>query len=302
VVHAVLLPTGDMFAAYRSGKSIAFKRGPLSQLPAATETQVIAAPGLSPTAVTDGLFVAVSGNIVAIFWHETGGPGAGGIVLGRWGFRRFRITDGVFLDTAAVYASDLSTGPSAQLRAATATDGNIWLAYAVTSGTDGTVNLNIRRMLPATGALDSPASFGGGPGTALGDGFLVCPPDGTVWLFWTQSDGVHSATFTGGVWTAIQNVSSTTPADTQPFVTLAADGAMWLSFNRGPGNGVFISRRDPTSGNWDSGRRAAGAPLNAIVAAPVIAADPSGALWIVWLLSPSGAASKLHYRQLIPTI
>jgi len=292
---AVALPNGEYVVAYQTGSTgstasdVKFKRGTLSALSAANPVSIADTAGTAE----DLPFAVLTGDIVTFFFR----------VGTAWNFRRYKHTDGTFLDPSPV-SLGTAAGTGSALHAAAA-GGFIWFAYGNSGGT--TMTMGRLNPTPTAAVVDTiiPAALTGTTPFVV----AVGATDATVFYKENGTNGgikAIVATGTNPAWAGAGVLVPTTDtaADIQPAVVRDPDGTLFLFTARtvsGTNSEIFLRRRDPIINNWGTAQQ--------VVANPSADQNPhplrvSGqGIWLLWRSDRNGASNvDLFAKRIVTSI
>ncbi|MFI6289867.1 DUF6519 domain-containing protein [Streptomyces sp. NPDC051018] len=286
--HLVALPDGELLIAYRSGlvgsAGVSMKQAALSDLGNASETVVSDISGVDETQP----FVTLTGDVATVFFHHS--------TANLWHYRRWRHTDGTWIDAAGPVKLVTSPAVGREFHAAVGSGSKIWAA--LTTGT----GVHVLRFDVDSGTKDHEHDFG----TAQdGDPFVLTTREGDVWLFWVDTGGnVHAVRFHGGDWEDenIVVLSESGGAKARnPCAVEDPDGGIWLFWSKGEveKGDLFVMRRDPVTGGWGGVRQLTTTAGDDV--APFTLIAPDNTIWIFWTSTRSGTPN-VYYKRLVTAV
>ncbi|MGY1694616.1 DUF6519 domain-containing protein [Geodermatophilus sp. SYSU D00814] len=271
----VALPGGEVLVAYQEGPNdvattdVRMKRARFDGLADADAVPVASTAGAAdqfPHAV-------VVGDLVVFFVQVALAAGS------RWFFRRYRHTDGTFLDAVPQELSPATTSVPAPLHAAAGGD-VVWVAFP-----DGT-RLRMMRLNPRTGAVDNRGEFSA-PGAL--DVFVLGNSATSATVF-VDGDGIRTINGSGAGWASVaEPVPGSDGDDTRPAAVRDADGVTYLVTFRpveGASNDIVLRRRDVVTGHWTPPQRLSEHPSND--QRPVLVMVPGQGIWVFWMSNRLG--------------
>jgi hypothetical protein len=270
-----LLPGGELIVSYRENLKrrgeVWFRRARFADLATATGERVTP-PATAESWVVDHQLVVSGDHVVFLYMMPSAAAHTRPLL-----YRRYRHTDRTWLDAAP---GVVSQGPVSQFHAARDPSGKVWVAFAVSGGTDSNT-VQVARLDLGTGTLDQAGALTPAlPHSAAGRLFALCTAGGAVWIFWTEPQGFRFRLFRGGAWFDAQTVPGTATASGSMEFKMVADSSerLWLFWTRpdAPG-GLFVTWRDPLTGSWapPSQVSAQGTIEDAVI-------TPENTIWIIW--------------------
>ncbi|MBZ4417425.1 DUF6519 domain-containing protein [Myxococcus sp. RHSTA-1-4] len=274
---AAPLPDGGALLTYQREVSGIFCKRLLPGLDPGAPEQQVSDSGSAPA-------VRVHGNLAAFFFFTTTGS--------QWQFRRYRHTDGVFIDSSPKsFASIPNTTTQRHFHATVDNSGRIWAGFRTG------VDIGVARLSLADGVVTQLGTFNSG-GIDF-DPFLVPDNEGQALLFWgNDSGGLRVASFRADGSSQVDTVPTTQQGDANPTAVMDVMGDLWLFFNRNANNEIWFIRRG-ADGTWWPARMLTGARNSNILPHAVLA--PDGSIWLFYLASRTGP-SNIVFRRLYTSI
>jgi len=284
---AVALPNGEFIVAYQTGQTgnaasdVKFKRGTLAGLPTASPQTI----SDTANAAEDLPFAVLTGDIVTFFFRQGTG----------WSFRRYKHTDGTFLDPSPV-SLGTPTATGSPMHAAAA-GGFIWFAY----GNSGATTLTMGRLNPGPAAAVVDTVI---PAALTGTTPFVVAVSSTDAMVFYRDNGIKTmvASSTGWASSGVLVPGSDTAADVQPAVARDPDGTLFLLTARtvsGTNTEIFLRRRDPFTSLWGAAQQVISNPSADQNPHPLRVSGQG--IWLLWRSDRNGASNADLFAKRIVT-
>jgi Family of unknown function (DUF6519) len=278
----VAVPGGDVVVTYQTGAlgatttDVVMRRSAFSGLTAAPEVPVFNTVGTAD----ERPYAVVVDNLVVFFCYTRS--------TGAWVYRRYRYTDGTFLDAIPQNLFN-AAAPTVEPHMAASPGGrSVWVTF-VDNGT-----VRVLSFQAVDGGIDSQKAFPlPDPQHATGNPFVLPRGPDEATLFWQEpgtadsAAGIYSAECTANTWGDKSPVPG--QGDSDASATLDGDGRTWLFANAtvaGNVTDIFLRTRNPITGEWSESRRVVSGRGADQFAYPVFVSGQG--IWLLWMSNRGG--------------